>query len=111
MCKAGKRTISKTSSKHGYVFSFSANDCRKCPLAAGFCERLSGEGKSSSIRTPASKNPGVSSGLGCDITYETIAQIGKNLYWAYDNDASDFTETGRQLFINTVQYMTQYGND
>ena len=22
-------------SKHGYVFSFSANDCRKCPLAAG----------------------------------------------------------------------------
>ena len=35
VCKAGKRTISKTPSKHGYVFSFSTNGCRACPQAAG----------------------------------------------------------------------------
>jgi hypothetical protein len=42
-----------------------------------------------------------------DATYDTIAQEGTNLYWAYYNDASAFTETGQKLFINTVAYMIQ----
>jgi hypothetical protein len=35
------------------------------------------------------------------------AVVGKNLFWAYQNDASDFTEDGKKLFINTVTYMIQ----
>lgn len=44
---------------------------------------------------------------GCNPTYDTIAQVGNNLYWAYSNDASDFTAMGEKLFINIVQYMAQ----
>ncbi len=44
---------------------------------------------------------------GYDISYDTIAQVGTNLYWAYYNDASAFTETGQKLFINAVAYMAQ----
>ena len=44
---------------------------------------------------------------GYNISYDTVAQVGTNLYWAYYNDASAFTETGQKLFINTVAYMTQ----
>lgn len=39
--------------------------------------------------------------------YDTIAQEGANLYWAYSDDASTFTETGKKLFINAVAYMTK----
>ena len=35
VCRTGKRTITKTPSRHGYVFSFSVTDCRECPYAAG----------------------------------------------------------------------------
>ncbi len=42
---------------------------------------------------------------GLDVSYDTIAQEGANLYWAYYEDASHFTEAGGQLFVNLVQYM------
>ena len=44
---------------------------------------------------------------GYDISNDTIAQTGINLYWAYYNDASAFTETGRKLFMNAIAYMTR----
>jgi hypothetical protein len=42
---------------------------------------------------------------GLDPSYDTIAQDGTNLYWAYYEDASHFTEAGGRLFVNLVQYM------
>jgi hypothetical protein len=42
---------------------------------------------------------------GLDVSYDTIAQEGANLYWAYYEDASHLTEAGGQLFVNLVQYM------
>jgi hypothetical protein len=42
---------------------------------------------------------------GLDVSYDTIAQEGINLYWAYYEDASHLTEAGGQLFVNLVQYM------
>lgn len=40
-----------------------------------------------------------------NLSYDAIAIETNNLYWAYYNDASTFTETGRKLFINAIHHM------
>lgn len=38
-------------------------------------------------------------------SYDAIAIQGRNLYWAFYNDASNFTDAGGKLFINAINHM------
>lgn len=40
-------------------------------------------------------------------SYDSINQVGNNLYWGYANDSSDFTTAGQNLFLNAIAYMIE----